>query len=369
MTLQLNLKRLFWLLAAVGVFLLLGPAGHSDDAVPNVSNVPKMIHIAEIGGQNGKPLGAGFLTLAKEKGFFDDEFKKDGITFEFRYYVGTGPAINEALAQGNADLGTYGGVPNVIGLAGGIPAHVVLTRHSRGSSGYYIAVQPGSPIQTVADLRGKRISVQKGTNPYAALIRFLEKNGLTEKDVKLVNLQNAEALAAFNAGALDAVTGSSGLLVLRDQQKVRLVGPAGGIADETNVSGYLVNDAFAQKYPDVVARLVKVIVKTAWWASQEENRAELIAFFGQATVGGQKYAEEQYAGPLRQRFSPLLDGEALDGFRNIVSFGIAHKLVRGDAQFNAGWFEPKYLDAALKDLHLETYWSSVPAPTAVAASP
>lgn len=329
--------------------------------------VPKVIHVAEIGGQNGKPLGAGVLTLAKEKGLFDEEFAKDGVTFDFKYYVGTGPAINEALAQGNADIGTYGGVPNVIGLAGGIPAHVVLTRHFRGSMNYYLAVRPDSPIQSVEDLRGKKISVQKGTNPYATLIRFLDRHGVAEKEVKIVNIQSADALAAFNAGAVDAITGTTNLLVLRDQGKVRLIADEknadGGFADETNISGYLVNDAFAQKYPDVVERLVKVIVKASWWASQEANRDELVTFLSRASVGGEKYVRDLYAGPLAPRFSPLIDGESLDGYRKIVAFGVEHKLVRPDARFSEAWFEPKYLAQALKDLQLEGYWTPVGPPS------
>ncbi len=63
-------------------------------------------------------------TLAQKLGYFDKEFGKTGPKIQINYVIGTGPAINEALAQDQTDFGSYGGLPNVIGLAGGIPARL-----------------------------------------------------------------------------------------------------------------------------------------------------------------------------------------------------------------------------------------------------
>jgi sulfonate transport system substrate-binding protein len=332
---------------------------------------PKVIHFGEIsapgniGQVGGKPSGTGLVPLAIEKGFFEEEFGKDGPKIEVSYYTGTGPAINEALAQGDVDFGSYGGLPNVIGLSGGVPAHIVAAR--RYALSYYIGVKPDSAIKTVQDLKGKRISVQKGTNPYQSLVLFLESRGLTEKDVNIVNLGNAEALVAFNSGAIDAIFGSTALLLQRDKGQLRVLVSTKGFQHAGNTSGTLVSDKFEKAYPSTVARVVKVLTKTAWWASEEKNREDLLQFLS-ARAYGYNYTKEEYAGPLSVRFNPLIDNSVIGAFSETVKFAAQHKMIRKEVPETTvrSWFLSQYQAEALKQLKLEDYWTRGAATSGVA---
>lgn len=345
-----SIKRLL-LLAALSSVLAAGA---------KAEELPKVIRFAEVGlPSHGKASGIGLVPLAIQKGLFEREFGKDGPKIEINYYIGTGPAINEAIAENQADFGTYGGLPALIGLSGGVPAHVVLARRSATASSYVFAVHPDSPIKTVADLKGARIAVQKGTNPYMSLVQVLEAAHLSETDVNIVNLQGPSAVAAFEAGSVDALFSGTSLLILRKQGAVRLVqAPKNKIEQETSIGAILVGSSFEERYPQTVARVVKVLVEICYWASQEKNHDAVISYLANTGYGAD-ITKEEYAGPLKDRFDPRINDSVKDGFEEISKFAVTHRIVRQAPNFE-GWYESKYVDAAAKDLHIQGYWQNIP---------
>jgi sulfonate transport system substrate-binding protein len=325
--------------------------------------VPKEIRFGEVGGTNvksigGRPTNSGLVSLAEYLGFFQQEFGKNGPKISQVFFSSGGPAENEALAQGSLDFATYGGVPNVVGLVGGIPAHIVSTRRSTGAGKYYIAVHKDSSIKTIADLRGKRIAVPKGTNPYQSLVKLLEWKGVAEKEVNILNLQTLDGLVAFNSGAVDAVYGGLNLLILRDQGKVKLVEGTEGFKLDPSQSALLVTYKFEKEYPDVVKRVLKVLIKTSHWASEEKNRESLLKFVSERSLA-YKYVAEDYKGSLKERYNPLIDESSVAAFRATVKFcaerGAIRKVV--DEATIRKWFRPEYQQAAIKELNLEKYWT------------
>ncbi len=81
----------------------------------------------------------------------------------------------------------------------------------------FIVVPADSPIQSVKDLRGKKFAVFKGTCLQLSTARILEANGLSEKDLRAINMDNAAAKAALTTKDVDAMIGLSDVLALRDQ--------------------------------------------------------------------------------------------------------------------------------------------------------
>ncbi|WP_418647888.1 ABC transporter substrate-binding protein [Thauera butanivorans] len=350
------MKTIHRILARMAVALLAGVA------LQAAAGLPDKILFGEVGGTNvansgGRPVSTGIVALAEHLGYFEEEFGSKGPRIEQIFFAGTGPAQNEALAQGSIDFGTYGGVPNVIGLVGGIPARIVATRRASGTGTFYLGVRNDSPFESIKDLKGKRITVQKGTNPYRSLILLLESRGLQEKDVTLVNLQGAEALVAFNAGAVDAVFGTLNLLILRDQGKLRVLEDTKTSLDDGTQSGMLVSEKFEKAYPEVVQRVVKVLLRASHWASREENREALLRFVAERSVA-YEYVEEDYAGSLKERFNPLIDESSVLAYDELVKFGVKHRLIRKgvDEKTIRTWFRPQYQQQALQELGLEGYW-------------
>src|SRR3954453_7663750 len=78
----------------------------------SAEEIPKLIRFGEVGSTSvksigGKPSGIGLVTLALERGFFEEEFGPGGPKIEQIYFTGSGPAQNEALAQGEIEFGNY----------------------------------------------------------------------------------------------------------------------------------------------------------------------------------------------------------------------------------------------------------------------
>ncbi len=115
----------------------------------------------------------------------------------------SGPPILEALNAGSLDIGGVGNTPPVFAAAGGDKLSIVgaLTNSYRNEG---LLVPKGSSITSVKQLKGKKIAVGEGTSGEAHLLAVLNQAGLTAKDVQIVNLQPAEALAAFTSGAVAA---------------------------------------------------------------------------------------------------------------------------------------------------------------------
>ncbi|MGD0554532.1 MAG: ABC transporter substrate-binding protein [Streptosporangiaceae bacterium] len=116
----------------------------------------------------------------------------------------SGPPIMEAAASGSVDVGGVGDLPPVFAAAGGEAITIVGARVAVNGDQDAILVPKGSSITSISELKGKKIAYGSGSSANYQLLTVLKKAGLTTKDVTLVNLQPAEALAAFTSGDVDA---------------------------------------------------------------------------------------------------------------------------------------------------------------------
>src|SRR3954470_19595950 len=144
---------------ALGISLTLARGGGPVQA--QSAEQPKVIRIgvAAVGVGNRPFLGGNSVGLAHARGAFEQEFKKDGIRIEWSFLQGAGPAVNEAIANGLLDFAWQGDLPSIIGRAGGLKTKLLLASGIRSDS--YIAVPADSPINSIEDLRGKRVALFK----------------------------------------------------------------------------------------------------------------------------------------------------------------------------------------------------------------
>jgi sulfonate transport system substrate-binding protein len=115
----------------------------------------------------------------------------------------SGPPMLQAMASGSVDIGGVGDAPPVFAASGGEAVEIVGARQTAGDQDA-VVVPKNSPITSISQLKGKKIAYGSGSSGNYNLLTVLTKAGLTTKDVTLVNLQPAEALAAFTTGAVDA---------------------------------------------------------------------------------------------------------------------------------------------------------------------
>jgi sulfonate transport system substrate-binding protein len=144
----------------------------------------------------------GKLVLLKGKGSLDEKLKPLGYKVVWTEFP-SGPPLLEALNVGAIDFGVTGETPPIFAQAAGAPL-VYLAYDPPAPQGEAILVPKDSTIKSVADLRGKKVALNKGSNVHYLLVKALEKAGLKYTDVQPVFLPPSDALAAFTRGLVDA---------------------------------------------------------------------------------------------------------------------------------------------------------------------
>lgn len=144
----------------------------------------------------------GLLSLLKGRGTLEKRLAPLGVTVKWTEFT-AGPVQLEALNVGSIDFGDVGEAPPIFAQAAGAPLAYVGATVPRPAS-EAVLVPKGSAIKTVADLKGKKIALNKGSNVHYFLVKLLEKHGLTYADVNPVFLPPSDARAAFEKGSVDA---------------------------------------------------------------------------------------------------------------------------------------------------------------------
>lgn len=315
----------------------------------------KVIRFAVSSAGVGNPprIQTGALAIAQAHRYIEEEFEKDGIAVEWVFFKGQGPAVNEALSNGQVDFATQGGLPSIVGRSVGLKTQAILVTGGRANT--FLAVEPDSDIQSISDLKGKRIAFHKGTATHLTVNRILEANGLTERDLRILNLEPQTALAAFQSGDLDGIFGALSLYRLRDLGLARIVYTTKGDVDAMQQSHVLVHEPFAEKYPDVVQRVVNAIVRAAHWGSLEENRDAVIGLWAIGSITEEVLREDLDGEPLSLRLTPLFDELAVVSDQQAIDDSVRYRLIRRGFSLD-DWKDSRYLDAALSELGLEDFW-------------
>jgi sulfonate transport system substrate-binding protein len=189
--------------------------------------------------------------MLKQKGLLEKEFAKDGIGIVWVQSAGSNKAL-EFLNAGSIDFGSTAGSAALVARINGNPIKSIYV-YSRPE--WTALVTTGdSKIATVADLKGKRVAVTRGTDPHIFLVRALLDAGLSEKDITPVLLQHADGKTALIRGDVDAWAGLDPMMAqaeIEDGAKLFFRNPA------ANTWGILnVREQFLKDYPDVVRRVL-----------------------------------------------------------------------------------------------------------------
>jgi sulfonate transport system substrate-binding protein len=144
----------------------------------------------------------GKLVLLKGQGTLEEKLKPLGYKVSWTEFP-SGPPLLEALNVGAIDFGIAGETPPIFAQTAGAPL-VYLAYDPPAPQGEAILVPKDSPLKSLADLKGKKVALNKGSNVHYLLVRALEKAGLKYTDIETVFLAPSDALAAFSRGSVDA---------------------------------------------------------------------------------------------------------------------------------------------------------------------
>jgi sulfonate transport system substrate-binding protein len=142
------------------------------------------------------------LTLLKAQGLLEQRLAPLGYSVSWSIFT-SGPPILEALNAGAVDFAFTGEPPPIFAQAAGVPVvYAAATQPSPKSVA--ILTEPGGAVKTVADLRGKKVAVAKGSSAHYLLVSAIQHAGLSYSDIQPVYLQPPDGRIALQSGSVDA---------------------------------------------------------------------------------------------------------------------------------------------------------------------
>jgi sulfonate transport system substrate-binding protein len=189
--------------------------------------------------------------VLKQNGLLEKEFAKDGISIVWVQSAGSNKAL-EFLNAGSIDFGSTAGSAALVARINGNPIKSIYV-YSRPEWTALVTTRD-SKIATVADLKGKRVAVTRGTDPHIFLVRALLGAGLSEKDITPVLLQHADGKTALIRGDVDAWAGLDPMMA---QAEIEDGAKLFYRKADANTWGILnVREQFLKDYPDIVRRVL-----------------------------------------------------------------------------------------------------------------
>lgn len=272
-SLQLS-RRAFTLLFAVGVGLALAIAACSPSSSGSSSVTPAppptVNRVLHLGHQKFDP-----FTLVKARGGLEQRLQSLGVTVEWTEFQ-AGPPMLEALNAGSIDIARTGDAPPVIAQAAGTPLVYIGGSAPKDRSSALI-VKPNSPIQAIADLRGKKVAYAKGSSANYLIVRILESGGLTLEDIESVYLSPADARSAFEQGSVDAwVIWDPFYAAAQEQANARVIRDSEGLV--SNRDFYLAAQSYVSDNADVIAAIAEEVKQVSIWADRHpEEVVEILS--------------------------------------------------------------------------------------------
>ena len=217
----------------------------------------------------------GTLTVLKAKGDLEKRLAPLGIDVKWTEFP-AGPQLLEGLNVGSIDFGTVGEAPPIFAQAAGADL-VYVANQPPAPAAEAIVVPKDSAIKSVAELKGKKVALNKGSNVHFLLVKALEKAGVAYADVQVVYLPPADARAAFESGRVDAwVIWDPFLAAAEKQLGAKVLADGKGLV--ANHQFYLASRSYADKNPKVVAAIIEELAKLdAWSANNGAAVAELLS--------------------------------------------------------------------------------------------
>ncbi len=251
------------------VFSLLASTIAALGSVPSAAqNVREM----KIGYQKN-----GVLVIARQQAVLEKRLANSGITVKWVEFT-NGPPMLEAMNAGSIDFGQVGDTPPIFAQAAG--AAIVYAAGQAITNGQGILVPKDSPIRSVAELKGKRIGLTKGSSAHNVTIATLEKFGVSFNDITPVYLAPPDAAAAFSRGNIDAWAIWDPYFAIGETRGNGRILIEARDVEKTNAF-YLANRDFAARQGKLLNEVIATLAETAQWA--EANRGSVAKSLAEVT--------------------------------------------------------------------------------------
>jgi sulfonate transport system substrate-binding protein len=250
--------------------------------------------------------------VLKEKGLLEKEFAKDGITIRWVQTLGSNKAL-EFLNAGSLDFGSSAGAAALVSKINGNPIKSIYVYSQPEWTA--LVTRKDTTINKIADLKGKRVAVTRGTDPHIFLVRALQSVGLTEKDITPVLLQHPDGKTALMRGDVDAWAGLDPMMAQAEVEDGARLFYRNKAANTWGILS--TREEFLNDHPDIVKRVLAVYEEARKYSLANYNEEKHA--FQAATKLSDAVADKQ----LKERTGITFNKIGPDQRDSILQAGIA----------------------------------------------
>ncbi|TCS43124.1 taurine ABC transporter substrate-binding protein [Reinekea marinisedimentorum] len=194
--------------------------------------------------------------------------EETGYEIKWRRFDSGAKAIT-AMASGAVAMTSAGSSPIAAAVSRGVEMELVWILENIAEAEALVVTDE---IKTPEDLKGKRIAVPFVSTTHFHMLFALEHYGLTEKDVKLINMQPSAISAAWQRGDIDgAFIWDPALGTLKKTGHVLVSSKELAALGKPTFDGFVVNKKFGQEDPEFVAKVIKTMATLD--AEYRDNKA------------------------------------------------------------------------------------------------
>lgn len=236
------------------------------------------------------------MVLAREHKLFEEALP--GTQVQWIEFLG-GPPLIEALNGGSLDIGNIGDIPPIFAQAAGIELQYFAVEPNEGKS-EAVLVPKNSSVQSVAELKGKRVALLKGSSAHNLFLKSLLRAGLQWKDVDVVYLSPSDGRAAFEQGKVDAwVVWDPYYSAAVVDGSARVLGDGQGL----NPAGtfFVASSPFIKQHPQAIGTIIQTLAKAQRLSldQPDESIALMAKTLGLQSAVVKSYFEHRSSTPIR----------------------------------------------------------------------
>lgn len=266
----------------------------------------------------GAPSDSGTLVelslIAQRENFIEDELGKVGYYPKYIGFAQAGPAINEGLVSAQIDMTTYGDLPALTALSKGTDVKAIAVVNS--AYPFAILASTKSGIKSVGDLKGRRVAAGLGTPTYQFLESELSNNGLSIKDVQLVNTVT-DGLTMMASGQLDAVVSNASALYRAEEQGAGTVITTADDGATRSVYMLVGRSEFLDKNPDAAEATVRALRRAYEFVRKNDDQTYKDLVQKEMT---EEIQRKVYSDTTFPSFDPEFTDEARKGIEATAKF-------------------------------------------------
>lgn len=264
-------KKNLFLISTIFVFIVALLMGCGQSKTNTATNEKAVANSKNIVVHYGYQPGHAQIVVAKEKGWLDEEFSKDGITIELNKFA-SGPPMIEAFTGNRLEFGQVGDQPALQAQANSAKIKAI-GLYGLASKTNQLLATSSSGVKSINDLKGKKVGVTIGSVGHQLLYILLDAAGLKPSDIEVLNLQPADIKSSLASKNIDAaVTWDPIATQIVNEGIAQLI--TDGEKYKLSANVIIANSDFLKEHGDIAERLIKVLDKSQKWI--EENKQEAL---------------------------------------------------------------------------------------------